>query len=314
MKNLRTTTLAIALLLAIGCRDDQMAQKEFPATSITSHMPAENLLMRAGKESRQTVNSVSSVSQKVLLYKVEYLTSGKGTQAGNTIIFSDRGNKQMGDDFVSTQSLDGSTNLTYHIDSTRPSADLASAVTSNAIIRAMKTWDDVKCSKIGILKVSSRQSSTGYISRLLGYGGSFNYIADVNHAGWLPKSFFDAIAANGGEFILGATFTIVFADERGNPIDSNRDNKADVAWREIYYNDNFTWTDGSGFDVESIALHESGHGLSQAHFGKAFLSGNGKLHFAPRAVMNAAYSGAQTTIGKTDLGGHCSIWASWPNK
>jgi len=29
--------------------------------------------------------------------------------------------------------------------------------------------------------------------------------------------------------------------------------------------------------------------------------------------MNATYSGVQTSIGKTDNGGHCSNWASWPN-
>jgi hypothetical protein len=31
-------------------------------------------------------------------------------------------------------------------------------------------------------------------------------------------------------------------------------------------------------------------------------------------VMNAAYSGIQTSIEKTDNAGHCSNWASWPNK
>ncbi len=63
-----------------------------------------------------------------------------------------------------------------------------------------------------------------------------------------------------------------------------------------------------------MALHEAGHGLSQAHFGKAFRSGgNGKLHFSPRAVMNATYSGVQTSIDQTDNAGHCSNWASWPN-
>jgi hypothetical protein len=87
-----------------------------------------------------------------------------------------------------------------------------------------------------------------------------------------------------------------------------------VAWREIYYNDAFLWRDGATYDVETIALHEAGHGLSQAHFGKAFAdAGKGKLHFAPRAVMNAAYSGVQTEIDGTDKGGHCSIWGNWPN-
>ena len=67
------------------------------------------------------------------------------------------------------------------------------------------------------------------------------------------------------------------------------------------------------FDIETVALHEAGHGLSQGHFGKKFRTDkNGKIHFSPRAVMNASYSGIQTEILKTDNAGHCSIWANWP--
>lgn len=63
-----------------------------------------------------------------------------------------------------------------------------------------------------------------------------------------------------------------------------------------------------------MALHEAGHGLSQDPFGTAIVnSSNGKLHFAPRAVMNTAYSGVQQTIDQAENGGHCSIWAQWPN-
>jgi hypothetical protein len=29
--------------------------------------------------------------------------------------------------------------------------------------------------------------------------------------------------------------------------------------------------------------------------------------------MNAAYSGVQRSLTGADKGGHCSIWASWPN-
>jgi hypothetical protein len=156
--------------------------------------------------------------------------------------------------------------------------------------------------------------STGFVSALFGFGGSLDYVADVVHAGWLPGPFFDLLAPEGSTFILGVTFTIIFTDDNGNPVDTDNNKKADVAWREIYYNDAFAWADGSTYDVETIALHEAGHGLSQAHFGKAFLdNGGNKLHFAPRAVMNAAYSGIQTDIAKTDNGGHCSNWASWPN-
>ena len=53
----------------------------------------------------------------------------------------------------------------------------------------------------------------------------------------------------------------------------------------------------------------------RAHFGKLFRTdANGKLHFTPRAVMNAGYTGIQQQIGKTDNAGHCSNWANWPNK
>ena len=146
------------------------------------------------------------------------------------------------------------------------------------------------------------------------YGGSFDYVADVLHSGWLDRSFFDLLADGGGDFILGVTFTIIFTDENGDPVDTDNNGKGDTAWREIYYNDNFGWNDGSTFDVETVALHEAGHGLSQGHFGKAFLdAGNGGLHFAPRAVMNAAYSGVQTDIAKSDLAGHCSNWSQWNN-
>ena len=58
----------------------------------------------------------------------------------------------------------------------------------------------------------------------------------------------------------------------------------------------FTWADDgvSHFDIETVALHEAGHGLSQGHFGKIHGTvANGKIHFSPRAVMNAAYSGVQ---------------------
>jgi hypothetical protein len=246
----------------------------------------------------------------------EYLTTGESGQVGKTIYFRDVGNKQLEADFVPGQSLDGTDNVSFYVDQTRPSAVLPVEATTAAIVRAMNTWDGVTCSDLGMYQVpSSSTIKTGFISALLGYGGSGDYTADVVHSGWLPASFFDAIAPDGSTYILGVTFTIIFTDDAGNPTDIDNNKKADVAWRETYYNDAFTWKIGNHYDVETIALHESGHGLSQAHFGKAFVdNGSGKLHFAPRAVMNAAYSGIQTSIEKTDNAGHCSNWASWPNK
>lgn len=255
----------------------------------------------------------AAASSPYAVFSAEYITSGESEQVGRTIIFRNVGNKQLIADFVPGTSLDGSDAVSYYIDENRASNDLSTAQTSGAITRAMTTWDGVTCSELGMFQIpSSKRINTGFISELYGFGGSFNYAADVVHAGWLGANFFDMLAPGGSEFILGVTFTIIFTDDNNNPTDIDNNGKLDVAWREIYYNDAFPWADGNHYDVETIALHEAGHGLSQGHFGDAFFdAGAGQLHFSPRAVMNAAYSGIQTQIGETDNAGHCSIWSSW---
>ncbi len=244
----------------------------------------------------------------------EYLTDGESEELGNTIFFNDRGNKQLDFDFVPGQSLDGTDAISYYIDETRASADIPASLSTAAIVRSMNTWEGVSCSDLGLYRTPGDGRATGYYGALLGYGGSYRYVADVVHAGWLPAGFFDRVAPNGSRSILGVTFTIVFINADGTPQDADNDGKGDVAWREIYYNDRFSWGDGSGIDIETVSLHESGHGLSQAHFGKGFRKKKtGEVHYAPRAVMNATYSGLQTDIKGTDNGGHCSNWANWPN-
>ena len=257
----------------------------------------------------------SKSENNLAVYMAEYITSGQSDEIGRTIFFSDRGNKQLAGDFVPALSLDGSPDISYYVDASRPSKDLSVELSTPAIQRAMATWDEITCSELGMTEVPySKKNKTGFISDLFGFGGSAEYVADVTHCGWLQGDFFDILAPGGSEFILGVTFTIVFTDDAGNLVDTDNNGKYDVAWREIYYNDNFMWNDGATYDIETIALHEAGHGLSQAHFGEAFLSGgNFKLHFNPRAVMNAAYSGVQTEILQSDNAGHCSNWAEWPN-
>ncbi|QCK14437.1 hypothetical protein DCC35_06630 [Mangrovivirga cuniculi] len=248
------------------------------------------------------------------LYKAEYLTIGENGEMGNTVFFMDTGNKQLDADFVPGTSIDGTNDISYYIDENRPSADLDVSTTSEAIDRAMNTWDNVRCSDLNVFKVpSNSMANTGFISALFGFGGSLDYFGDVVHCGWMGPDFFNFLRPGGANGILGVTFTIIFVDENG-PTDIDNNGKNDVAFREIYYNDNFPWFDGGNIDVETVALHEAGHGLSQAHFGKAFLdNGTGKVHFAPRAVMNATYSGVQTDILRTDNAGHCSNWADWAN-
>lgn len=300
--------LALAIVLVVlGCEQNDSERQSLQAVDDSPiFMDLNSIISDPGARVRQR-------NSKYELFMAEYVTASESGQVGRTIFFKDVGNKQLGADFVPGLNLDGTDDISYYIDEKRSSDDLSVATTSQAIGRAMATWDGITCSDLGMYQVPSSNIKTGFVAQLLGFNGSYNYVADVVHCGWLPGSFFDLLAPDGSEFILGVTFTIIFTDDNGDPVDTNNDGKIDVAWREIYYNDYFLWRDGSTYDVETVALHESGHGLSQAHFGQAFLDGgSGAFHFSPRAVMNAAYSGVQTTINSSDNAGHCSLWAEWP--
>ncbi|MBW2256751.1 MAG: hypothetical protein JRI25_19445 [Deltaproteobacteria bacterium] len=248
----------------------------------------------------------------VRVYVAEALTSD-----GNsiTIYAKDVGNKQLTAHWVKGDPWRGGwTDISWIVDESEgaTASGLTAADTYAAIDRAMATWDGVDCSTIPLYSMGSYDYDFGYVQFLLGYGGVPTWFADVTHAGWLPGGFYDLLAPGGSNFILGVTFTFIWVDDvTEEPTDMNGDHKNDTAFREIYYNDNFTWNIDANFDVETIALHEVGHGLSQAHFGTIFVTPSGHLQFAPRAVMNAAYSGVQQELTGTDIAGHCSIWASW---
>lgn len=242
-------------------------------------------------------------------YRLEYAELLASDEAGVTVFFNNRGNKQIPAHFIPGDPLrGGGTNITYTIDQTEGTVDaLSQAQTNAAIGRAMSTWDNVTCSTIPIDAVGNPGTDIGVVEFLNGLGGSPVWYADITHAGWLPGGIL-------APSTIAVTFTFVWTDAFGTPTDLDGNGKADVAFREILYNDAFTWQIDANIDVETVALHEAGHGLSQGHFGKAFAtSSNGKVHFAPQAVMNAGYSGIQQTIDQTDNAGHCSIWGSWPN-
>jgi len=248
---------------------------------------------------------------------VEYITDGAGDHMGRTLYYKDIGNKQLSHHWVpSDPNRDSRTNITWTIDQTELCADISEVRCINAINRAMSTWNSVACAKIPLVKITSTDTDWGYVQHLLGLGGFEGWAADFTHAGWQPAEFFDAIADDGSTYILGATFSFVWIDiGTGNPTDMDNNGKADVAFREVYYNDAFTWKINGHYDVETIALHESGHGVSLAHFGKAFrTTANSKLHFSPLAVMIAAYTGIQHELLPTDVASFCSVWSHWPNR
>ena len=303
----------IALLLSVFLLTIVSCERNTPETKVatddgsifmdlSSYYAQSNLKSSNGEE----------LPENIAVLKAEYLTAGESGEIGRTIYFMNVGNKKLSADFVPSLylSLDNTTDVSYYIDENRPYSDLPVTETTGAIQNAMGTWDAITCSELGMFQVPSDGRPTGFVAALFGYSGSFAYTSDVTHCGWMPGGFFDILAPGGSNYILGVTFTIIFT---GSDYDNNK--KSDVAWREIYYNDLFPWNIGTTYDVETVALHEAGHGLSQAHFGTAFRDrGTGDLHFSPRAVMNAGYSGIQIDIGRTDNAGHCSIWANWPQR
>jgi len=266
--------------------------------------------------------------------KMEYITARDSGQFGATVFAKDVGNRQLDFHFVPALLRYAATKpgvLTYTIDTKEGEANggLTAAETSGALNRAMATWAGQTCAPIPMGRVALPPGiDVGIVQNELGFGGSQAYVADVVHGGWLPGAFFDAISPDGAgsTYIIGVTFTLNWVDAAGNPVDTNGDHKLDAAIREVYYNDAFSWTNkvvdftSPDVDVETIALHESGHALSQAHFGQIFFDGAGTktpgfqldhLHFAPRAVMNAIYWDTQRAPLGTDAAAHCAIWGTW---
>lgn len=298
------TAIAVIVLLMA-----QPADSKKKADPTVEHIRAVMTAMNAQLE---------AMGENVRLEVVEYYTAKD--EAGQTVYFNYR-TKQLGHHFVPGDYRRGGffdiSWLSDQVDGTANGPTLPQ--TQAAVDNAMATWDGVNCSTIPLTQLSDFGMDWGYVQYLTGFGGSPGWYADITQAGWLPGAFFDIIGGPGGSTsILGVTFTYIWVWlSSGTPTDIDNNNKADTAFREIYYNNQFPWGINTDWppDVETVVLHETGHGLSQGHFGKLFQTdANGKLHFAPRAVMNSGYTGVQQAITHTDNGGHCSIWASWPNR
>jgi len=140
--------------------------------------------------------------------------------------------------------------------------------------------------------------------------------ADIVTLGFVPGYLIDDVLGPGAAaFVLGVTFHFVFVDGTGMPTDLDANRLLDSSYKEIWYNADVVWNAGvgPGVDLFSVVLHEVGHGLELDHFGRIFLThGNGALRVSPRAVMNAAYLGAQRELLGTDRAAYCGIFANWP--
>jgi hypothetical protein len=298
-----TLTLAVALVVSVflpaassGAGARPTPQSQSTAEQIHALMAGVNAqLETAGADYRADY--------------AEYITPDDSGEVGQTVFFNNRGNQKLGAHFVpGDPRRGGGTDITYITDQAEGAIDgLTTAQTTAAIDRAMATWNSATCSTLPITSLPNIPATDiGVVEFLNGLGGSPLIFADLTHAGWLPGG----ILSNN---VIAVTFTFVFVSGP-TPTDIDNNGRADVAFREILYNNAFAWQINGNIDVETVALHEAGHGLSQNHYGKLFQTdSNGKFHFAPRAVMNAGYTGVQQGLAGTDNAGHCSIWGSWPN-
>ena len=263
----------------------------------------------------------------VAIEKAELLVHSTGAGATATTIFANDRTHLLDAIFVENDPRrGGSPDISYLVDRSDGNALgfntaggvilVPNAVTEPQIDLSVAAWTGPKCNGPGFLKVTDTGADPDLADGIL--LGNLSLIgtplADVTHGGWLPPAFHDLIAPNGGDFILGVTFSFIFVDDNGNPTDDDRDGRADAAFREIYYNLAFAWGTGSGnpnnVDIQSVVIHEFGHGLGLAHFGKLFLKNNGTLQFAPKAIMNAAYTGPDREIRGADNASFCHIWAN----
>jgi hypothetical protein len=249
---------------------------------------------------------------------------GSGDQA-TTIIANDR-THLLGSLFVENDPRrGGSPDVSYLIDRSDGAAlgfnslgqvvVLSNAVTEAQLDASVAAWHGPGCNGPGFVKIADTGADPDLVDGIV--LGNLALIgtpfADVTHAGWLPAGFFDAVFPNGSRFVLAVTFTFIFIDDEGNPTDVDRNRRADVAFRETYYNRGFPWGTGgnpNNVDIQSVAIHEFGHGLGLAHFGKLFIKNTGVLQFAPKAIMNGAYVAEDREIRGSDNASFCHIWAN----
>jgi hypothetical protein len=270
----------------------------------------------------------------VRLAKLEWMGLPVATDAQHQptqVVFADDRQLRLGSRWVpGDPRRDGREVLNYVVDRTFAAAtgvDGGATVALNSepeIDASFGTWNAAACSSIQAVK----QADGGALPSAVLAGGDTGGI-DVGTVGFLPGALFDLFLEPGAsDATLGVTFSFVFGSmQNGEFVPSDLDGNGlnDSAFKEVWYNDAFDWTDtgddAAGIDIQTVALHENGHVFDLGHFGKIHATFNhgqgndrpGTLHVSPRAVMNAINLGTQRELISTDNGAFCGNFGAWPN-
>jgi hypothetical protein len=331
MKTVRSlAAIAAAAALFAACRDtDSTAPARSmvagaPALSVNTETPVyspELAKIQAGL----VANGINNVA--LATAEVSVAVDSAGWQGSTTLIANNR-TLTLNSAFVpSDPRRGGSANISYLVDESNLSAVSRSATNPRftltktelmpEIDAAMLRWQNQPyCGAPAINKVAYTGADPDLIDGIVFQDPSRigTPFADITQAGWLPRAFFDALAPNGSASILGVTFTFIFTNADGNPTDIDHDGRADVAFREIYYNQRFFWTTDANFpggiDIQSVATHESGHAYGLGHFGKVFIDNSGVIKYSPKAVMNAVYVSSFRDLTGTDNASFCQLWSN----
>lgn len=337
------SVLALAAVVACGeqpatspSRVDGAAMAPFSSSEAARSGRA--LLSRANRR-------LAAAGAKVRVGKAELLYAAKayGEQTSTIIFADDRAHKLPYVWVAGDPRRDGRTGITYAVDPALrttafgipnlPAVEVngggfrqsTQAELDRYVEEAIQAWRDRKCADAPI----ARMSVPGGVDPdllddfFLGRpfpSATYAQVADLIQAGWQPPEFFEAITPGGSDAILGITFTFVFVDDDGADTDIDGDRRLDTGLVEIYYNPTFIWTNrgAPGFiDFFSVLAHETGHGLSMAHFGKVFVTRKdasdglqiADIKFAPKALMNAVYVTGRESIEGSDNASFCQIWA-----
>ena len=269
--------------------------------------------------SHADVKADFSDHRAVLSYAEYMLHPDSGEANGIEVFQRDKGNGQVGADFVyndprRAEFNGGYAGITFAVDDTKTTSDGNMTNQSTWMRESVYVWNNETCSNM-MINEQGHNGNVGVVKNFFDTGQILAWGADLTQVGFFSGADFPLFG--GGSSVLGVAYTLTWVDGNGIATDIDNNGKADVAFREIYYNDEFEWSDTDdvapgAIDFPTVAIHEAGHGVSAAHFGMIAVK-NDKLFAKPRAIMNAIYGGKLRELTGRDRGSHCSNWAQWPN-